>query len=207
MPPAPSRPKRGRLRDRGDGAMLITVTFRHVDPTPPLKAYAEEKLQRVRKYLHRPVDAHVILSVSKERHVAEITLKADHVTMFAEEETHDLYSAIDLAIDKLEHQAQKLHEKRRRHKGAAAVRNVSEVTTSVLAADRRRPGGAPEVIRTQRVPAKPLAVEEAVEQLAVSGDEFLVFTNASNQRELLDCLLDRERLGRRSGEPTSELQS
>src|SRR5437773_264665 len=96
MPPAPSRPKRGRLRDRGDGPMLITVTFRHVDPTPPLKAYAEEKLQRVRKYLHRPVDA--------------------------------------------------------------------------------------QVIRTQRVPAKPLAVEEAVEQLAVSGDEFLVFTNASNQR-------------------------
>src|SRR5216117_1896000 len=139
MPPAPSRPKRGRLRDRGDGAMLITVTFRHVDPTLPLKAYAEEEL-------------------------------------------HDLYSAIDLAIDKLEHQAQKLHEKRRRHKGAAAVRDVSEVTTSVLAADRRRPGGAPEVIRTQRVPAKPLAVEEAVEQLAVSGDEFLVFTNASNQR-------------------------
>ena len=162
--------------------MQITVTFRHVDPTPPLKAYAEEKLQRVRKYLHRPVDAHVILSVSKERHVAEITLKADHVTMFAEEETHDLYAAIDLAIDKLEHQAQRLHEKRRRHKGAAAARGVSEVTTSVLAADRRRPGGAPEVIRTQRVPAKPLAIEEAVEQLAVSGDEFLVFTNASNQR-------------------------
>src|SRR5437867_13447472 len=140
MPPAPSRLKRGRLRDRGDGAMLITVTFRHVDPTPPLKAYAEEKLQRVRKYLHRPVDAHVILSVAKERHVAEITLKADHATTSAEEQTHDLYSAIDLAIDKLEHQAQKLHEKRRHHKGAAAVRGVSEVTTSVLAADRRRPG-------------------------------------------------------------------
>src|SRR5438046_4290471 len=182
MPPEPCRLKRGRLRDRGDGASRVPVTSRHVDPTPPLKAYDEEKLQPVRKYLHRPVDAHVILSVAKERHVAEITLKADHVTMFAEEETHDLYSAIDLAIDKLEHQAQKLHEKRRRHKGAAAARGVSEVTTSVLAADRRRPGGAPEVIRTQRVPAKPLAIEEAVEQLAVSGDEFLVFTNASNQR-------------------------
>src|SRR6266403_419639 len=117
MPPAPSRLRRGRLRDRGDGAMLITVTFRHVDPTPPLKAYAEEKLQRVRKYLRRPVEAHVILAVSKERHVAEITLKADHVTMFAEETTHDLYSAIDLAVDKLEHQAQRLHERRRRHTG------------------------------------------------------------------------------------------
>src|ERR1043166_8609563 len=137
MPPSPSRPKRGRLRDRGDGAMLITVTFRHVDPTPPLKAYAEEKLQRVRKYLHRPVDAHVILSVSKERHVAEITLKADHVTMFAQEETHDLYSAIDLALDKLEHQAQKLKAKRRDHKGPSGNRGgeEAEARTSGLAAD------------------------------------------------------------------------
>ena len=163
--------------------MQILVTFRHVDPTPALKAYAEEKLERVKKYLRRPVDAHVILSVSKERHVAEITLQADHVTMFAQETTHDLYSAIDLAIDKLEHQAQKLHEKRRHHKGAANARGgrTAEVTTSVLAADRRGPGGAPEVIRTQRVPAKPMSIEEAVEQLAASSDEFLVFTNASNQ--------------------------
>src|SRR5690242_16648452 len=154
MPPAPSRRTRGPLRERKDRVMEITVTFRHVEPTEPLKAYAGEKLQRVRKYLHRPVDAHVILSVAKERHVAEITLNADHVSMFAEEETHDLYSASDLAVDKLEHQAQRLHEKRRHHKGAAPVRGVSEVTTSVLAADRRRPGGAPEVIRTQRLPAK-----------------------------------------------------
>ena len=27
--------------------MQITVTFRHVDPTPALRAYAEEKLERV----------------------------------------------------------------------------------------------------------------------------------------------------------------
>ena len=51
--------------------------------------------------------------------------------------------------------------------------------TSVLAADR---GGAPEVIRTQRVSAKPMSVEEAVEQLAASNDEFLVFTDASSER-------------------------
>jgi putative sigma-54 modulation protein len=162
--------------------MQITVTFRHVEPTPALRTYAEEKLERVKKYLRRPIDAHVILSVAKERHVAEITLKADHVTMFAQEETHDLYSAIDLALDKLEHQAQKLNAKRKHHKGAAGARaaNSAEVTASVLAADRRGPGGAPEIIRSQRVPAKPMSVEEAVEQLNASRDEFLVFTNASS---------------------------
>jgi len=64
--------------------------------------------------------------VSKERHVAEITLKGRPRHHVREEETHDLYSAIDLAIDKLEHQAQKLHEKRRHHKARRAVRDVSE---------------------------------------------------------------------------------
>lgn len=164
--------------------MQISVTFRHVDPTPALRTYAEEKLARIKKYLRRPVDAHVILSVSKERHVAEITLKADHVTMFAQEETHDLYSAIDLALDKLEHQAQKLKAKRGRHKGGAGTRGAEppEVTASVLAADRQAPGGGPAVMRTQRVPAKPMSVEEAVDQLGVSRDDFLVFTDASNQK-------------------------
>jgi putative sigma-54 modulation protein len=165
--------------------MQILVTFRHVDPTPALKAYAEEKLERVKKYLRRPIDAHVILSVSKERHVAEITLKADHVTMFAQETTHDLYSAIDLALDKLEHQAQRLHEKRRDHnKGGVNARGVNasgEASASVPGVAGSGPEGAPEVIRSQPVPAKPMSVEEAVEQLGASSDEFLVFINASNQ--------------------------
>jgi putative sigma-54 modulation protein len=164
--------------------MQISVTFRHVEPTSALRAYAEEKLERVKKYLRRPVDAHVILSVAKDRHVAEITLQADHVTMFAKETTHDLYSAIDLALDKLEHQAQKLKAKRREHKGPSGARGVEapEVRTSVLAAEPPTPGRERRIVRTQRVPAKPLAIEEAVEQLALSGDEFLVFTNASNQQ-------------------------
>jgi putative sigma-54 modulation protein len=126
----------------------------------------------------------VILSVAKERHVAEITLKADHVTLFAQEETHDLYSAIDLALDKLEHQAQKLKEKRESHKGGAGGRGGEpvEVAPSVLVTDRQASGSGPEVIRSQRVPAKPMSVEDAVDQLATSRDDFLVFINAADQR-------------------------
>ena len=91
--------------------MNVTVTFRHVDPTPALRQHAEDKLRRLKKYLHRPVDAHVILSVTKDRHTAEVTLNADHESMFAKEVTHDLYSAIDLAVIKLEHQAQRVKER------------------------------------------------------------------------------------------------
>jgi putative sigma-54 modulation protein len=160
--------------------MRIAVTFRHVPPTPALRAYAEEKLERVRKYLRRPTDAHVILSVAKERHVAEITLQADHVTMFAQEETHDLYSAIDLALDKLEHQAQKLKAKRRSHKGSASRREPRAVEEPP-AARRNRRTGHPEVVRGEEVFPEPMSLEEAVEQLRRSRDEVLVFRDAATQ--------------------------
>ena len=156
--------------------MQINVTFRHVDPTPALRAHAEERLERmVKKYLHRPVDAHVILSVAKERHAAEITLQADHVTMFAKEETTDLYAAIDLAVEKLEHQAQKLRAKRKDHKHTPTARTApAEETASDEAT-------APRVI-SRRVSAKPMRVDEALETLRRTGDEFLVFTHASSQQ-------------------------
>jgi putative sigma-54 modulation protein len=158
--------------------MQINVTFRHVDPTPALKAHAEEKLERmVKKHLRRPVDAHVILSVAKERHAAEITLQADHVTMFAKEETTDLYAAIDLAVGKLEHQAQKLREKRKEHKGPSG--EVRAHTDDGAAPDTGP--SRPRVI-ARRVSAKPMAVDEAIATLGRTGDEFLVFTNAGSQQ-------------------------
>src|SRR5262245_46861573 len=159
--------------------MQINVTFRHVDPTPALRSHAEEKLERmVKKHLRRPVDAHVILSVAKERHAAEITLQADHVTMFAKEETTDLYAAIDLAVGKLEHQAQKLREKRKEHKGPSGEARA-------LGADNgAEPASAPARPRVieRRVSAKPMAVDEAVATMVRTGDEFLVFTNAGSQQ-------------------------
>lgn len=162
--------------------MRIAVTFRHVPPTPALRAYAEDKLDKhVRKYLRRPTDAHVILSVSKQRHIAEITLQADHVTMFAQEETHDLYSAIDLALDKLEHQAQKLKAKRRSHKGSAASRREPRTVGAEASARGDRRADHPEVIRGEEVFAESMSLEEAVEQLRRSRDEVLVFRRASDQ--------------------------
>jgi putative sigma-54 modulation protein len=158
--------------------MQINVTFRHVNPTPALRSHAEEKLEKmVKKYLRRPVDAHVILSVAKERHAAEITLQADHVTMFAKEETTDLYAAIDLAVGKLEHQAQKLRARRKEHKGPSGARTLAAEEASDGADEPPRPR-----VISRRVSAKPMAVDEALETLARSGDEFLVFTNATSQR-------------------------
>jgi len=90
----------------------VSVTFRHTDPTEALKQYAVDKIHRIGKYFSKPLDAHVVLSVdSKERQMAEVDLRAPGTTIHGKEETEDLYSAIDLVMDKVERQVKKQKEK------------------------------------------------------------------------------------------------
>jgi putative sigma-54 modulation protein len=152
--------------------MQVSVTFRHVDATETLRSHAEERLARLRKYLHRPGDAHVILSVEKDRHIAEISWQADHEHLFAKEVTGDLYAAIDLAVGKLEHQAQRLKEKRETHKGPAR-----EIASPPASAEGT---GAPRVV-SHAVDPKPLAVDDAIAHLQRTRDEFVAFVDAATQ--------------------------
>jgi putative sigma-54 modulation protein len=98
----------------------ISVTFRHTAPTDALKHYAEEKLHKIGKYFNRPLEAHVVLAVeSRERQVAEVTVTARGMTLHGREETEDLYSAIDLLMDKVDQQIRKHKSKTRRKRRRA----------------------------------------------------------------------------------------
>ncbi len=150
--------------------MQVMVTFRHVEPTDGLRQHAEEKVQRVHKYLRRPIEAHVTLSVEKQRHIAEVQVSANHLNITATEETGDLYSAIDLAMSKIERQIKKHVARFKDHKG------TNNTAVSKLVAEKERSGAT---IHTQRVPVKPMSVDEAVMQLKLRKNDFLLFTNAA----------------------------
>jgi putative sigma-54 modulation protein len=174
--------------------MQVNVTFRHIEATDALHEYADAKVQRLAdKYLHRPIDAHVILSVVKRRHCAEIVLNGDRHTLSSKEETADLYSAIDLAVEKLEHQARKLAGKLkslkhavpspRRRAAPALVEPAAPapgLRVDVIRADSFSRRNGPEIIKSSRLPVKPMSVEEAVMQMDLMSNEFLVFRNAAN---------------------------
>ena len=82
----------------------VVLTFRHIEPTEALRAYALRKLSHIGKFLKRPCQIHVILTVDKYRHRGEVTVKSDYLVAAAQEETKDLYSVIDLLADKIERQ-------------------------------------------------------------------------------------------------------
>ena len=96
--------------------MEVSFTFRHLDSNDGMKEYAKQKLMKIRRYLEKPVEAHVVLSVEKFRNIAEVTIKGEGVSINGEERSDDMYSAIDDVMDKIGRQIKKRRGKTRRHK-------------------------------------------------------------------------------------------
>lgn len=161
--------------------MQINVTFRHIEPSLPLREYAEEKISRIKKYLEEPIEAHIVLKVEKFRHIAEVTIDADGLRINGTEETNDMYSAIDLLADTIEGQVKKGKDKYRRRKPTGSGKDFS-VSPEVSVGDVIDEEMEANVIMTEQVYAKPMDIDEAVMQLNMSTGEFMVFTNRHTKR-------------------------
>lgn len=91
--------------------MQISVTFKNLDSSNALRSYVEKKLDRFDKLFDNPAEANVVFSVEKIRHTAEINLVSDRVNIHAKEETENMYSSIDMVVDKLKKQITKNRDK------------------------------------------------------------------------------------------------
>ena len=58
--------------------MKVIYTGRHVEVSDALRLRAQEGLDKMQTYLDDIIDIHVIFSVEKHRHQAEITLKTSN---------------------------------------------------------------------------------------------------------------------------------
>ncbi len=174
--------------------MQFAVTFRHMDATEALKAYAKDRLSCVRKYFPDPINCHVVLSTERHNHTVDVNLKLHNgYKVGGTETTENMYSSIDLVAAKIERQVRRYKDKLREHK----VRELTPlpVLHSILAekwhehqlahtgpaseAERAdsKPPPVPQIIERETVSADPLSVSEAVMQMNLLGAPFLVFRN------------------------------
>jgi putative sigma-54 modulation protein len=104
--------------------MQISVTFKNLDPSDALKAYAKKKLDRFDKLLDAPAEVSVVLSVEKIRHIAEVNLTGGKISIHATEETNNMYSSIDMVVDKLKAQINKVKKKSRSQRAATGLKET-----------------------------------------------------------------------------------
>jgi len=117
--------------------------------------------------------------VEKFRHIADVVLTGKNVHISAREDSEDMYSTVDMVWDKLEAQMRKIRDKSKskRKAGGETVR-MDVISIEEDTSGRRTPS----IQETDHYEPKPMIVEEAAMQLDKTGNEFLVFLNAENER-------------------------
>ena len=159
--------------------MQISVTFRNMKPSDALRNYAEDKIECLRKYVSPPTDVHVVLAKHKYLNEADIKVMYRGIVMRGEDNTEDMYTSIDSAVDKIERQARKYKEKIRKYQPISLGEDLM-VRHEVI--DQESMDEAElKVIKSEELNAKPMSVDEAVMQMDLLNNDFLVFRNASSK--------------------------
>jgi putative sigma-54 modulation protein len=186
--------------------MQLNITFRNLESSEALKEYAKEKVERVHKYLDRAGEAHVVLSLERHLQHADITVQSGIFVLRGREKSEDMYASIDLAMDKIERQLRRYKDKLKNHHGrdwvhhrqdlvnhlkvrhdvisvpepdAGAFYEPEPASTATSPEPAKKPG--PQVVRTNEFLATPMSVEDAVMQMDLMNNDFLVFTNVQSK--------------------------
>ncbi|MBP8131104.1 MAG: ribosome-associated translation inhibitor RaiA [Candidatus Hydrogenedentes bacterium] len=168
--------------------MRVSITGRHMEMTDALKAYIENGLNKLGAHFDKVIDADVILDIEKRRHIAEVNLHANGVRIHGKEASPDMYASVDAVLAKLEKQIRKYKDRINRHQpradredrdyGHVIITMESETDSS----DTNGTSANHKVVHREQLPMKPLSVEEAIMQLELLDEPFLVFSNADTSK-------------------------
>lgn len=165
--------------------------------TDSMREHALKKIEGLHLDYPRIIEAKVILDVfEKHRHYAEIILYcAGHITIEADTETGDVYSAIDETISKIARRMRKyktrLLSKKHRPRKHESIRTIEEQVFRLGGLDEALGEvGAPSdddheeiepvIVHQESFKLKPLYPDEAIMDLELSERPFVLFQNAKS---------------------------
>jgi putative sigma-54 modulation protein len=147
-----------------------------------LKALTKEKVARIGRFTHDAGRVEVDFSELRNPRVAdaqvcEVTVHLKRHFVKAHASAAEPEAALDLVIDKVEHQVARIKDKRvtrvhsRRTNGHANGASADEIDDADTV-DR--------IVKRKRFTSKPMNPEEAVLQMELLGHAFFLFTNTEN---------------------------
>lgn len=159
--------------------MNIAFTFKNFEPSDHLKKYARRRFEKLGRFFGKAsgLDVQVTLCVDKFRHKCDVHVRGEGLQLAAAEQTEEMYSSIDLVLDKLESQVKK-HVSRIKNQPRQARGAKVDVFTYNLGGE----DDTGQIKGTERFDPKPMLLDEAIMQLESIGGDFLVFLNGENQR-------------------------
>ncbi|MCX8123746.1 MAG: ribosome-associated translation inhibitor RaiA [Spirochaetes bacterium] len=147
--------------------MNLIITGRNFEVSDSIRDYATKKLSKLSKYFHQLIDMHVWLLIERQDHIAEITVNGDGVQFYAKEKAGDMYSAIDLLLDKIEQQIVRYKERHSGHK-VTPLSELEDIATFTVKGEQSS-------ITVRQVSNKPVDEKEAYLQMKLDNADFTLF--------------------------------
>ena len=155
--------------------MKISVRGKNIEITEAIESKISDKLSKLDKYfiVSDNVEAKVLCRVYPYGQKLEVTIPTEYVLLRAEVVDSDLYTAMDLVVDKLEGQSRKyktrLSRKSKDNKLAFNLSSIEDVETDddVL-------------VKVKSITPKPMDMEEAIMQMELVGHSFFVYRDAES---------------------------
>ena len=155
--------------------MKISERGKNIENTEAIESKNSDKLSKLDKYfiVSDNVEAKVLCRVYPYGQKLEVTIPTEYVLLRAEVVDSDLYTAMDLVVDKLEGQIRKyktrLSRKSKDNKLAFNLSSIEDVETDddVL-------------VKVKSITPKPMDMEEAIMQMELIGHSFFVYRDAES---------------------------
>ena len=155
--------------------MRFEIVGKNITITDSMREKIEKKLSGLQKYLLIDGDttARVVARVYPNTQKIEVTIPSKVGILRTEVEQQDIYSAVDIALDKLEDQLRRQKARRnRRHRDSLAESFILEEE----AEDVDIP------VKTKSIVAERMDLEEAIMQMELSNHDFYIYTDDESDR-------------------------
>jgi putative sigma-54 modulation protein len=175
----------------------VVVFGKHVEVDPALRAVTLEKLERIGKYASDLRRIDVDYGVHQTRRAGdsctcEILVHLKHHLVKGTASAVEHVMALDLALDKVDHQMRRLHERRvrRRNRARGAEARVDGTAPGTDDADDdglvpidefHHDDNGPVIVKTKQFAVKPMHPEEAALQMELLGHDFFLFRNSESE--------------------------
>jgi putative sigma-54 modulation protein len=159
--------------------MNIEVSGRNYEVTDKTRKLITTKLEKVHKYFDDIIEVRCVLKVEKKDQICEIHIHGKLQDVDSMQKGNTMDEAIQSAVDHLKVQAQKNRAKikdLRKGRAVSTPAGVKDWKVSVLQpGNLRRDDSKPRIIKTTKLPIRPMSIEQAALLLDDSKNEFIVF--------------------------------
>lgn len=167
---------RMEFKTERDGPMKFIIVGKNIDVTPGLKSAVEDKIGKLEKYFTPDTEAHVTLSVEKERQKIEVTIPVKGNIIRSEQISSDMYVSIDLVEEIIERQLKKYKNKLIDKQQGAGYFKQEFIENDYMDEEEIK------IVRTKKFDIKPMYPEDACIQMELLGHSFFVFVNAETEQ-------------------------